>query len=252
MSQRTAHTRLMARAFALTAIGVFLLGSAATMAAEPAPGEKPAPVLGGVRILPDKQGLQIEGRVARAEGILDFLAVVEGGREYESVLSLNCRPSALHAALLAMGAKPGPTPEYIKWLAENPDKKPANAPDKPGSALLIDVEWKDADGNMKKTSANSLLYNRRTKKAETVVNPWTFTGSVFYKDIEGKTAYGADVNGAVISVTPEDSVIQLGWQAGNPYDAEDQGFAVNTDAIPKAGTPVLVTLRLTPPPDKKD
>ena len=208
-----------------------------------AEGGKP-PVVGGVRLLPDGKGLEIEGRVCLAEGILDFVAVIEKGREYESVLALKCKPSALHAALLAMGAKPGPTPAFLRWRKKREDEAP---PKRVGSKLLITVEWKDEDGKTRHVPAQSLLFNRKTKKVEPTSNPWIFTGSYFGKNLDGKQVYVADIDGAVISVVSDGgAVINLAEDAGNPYDDAEQGFVVNTKVVPKVGTPVKVTIRPAP------
>ncbi len=217
---------------------------------------KAPPIVGGVRVLPDKGGLEIQGRVCMEDGVLDFLAVMAGGREYESALALECKPSALHAALLAMGAKPGPTPAYIEWdkqrqQKEDKDKPPARGkpvnPAKPGSKLTLTVCWKTPDGKSKEVPATSLLFNRKTKKMEPESNAWIFTGSYFGKTLEDKKVYVADVDGAVVTVIQDPSaVISLGVDAGNPYDADDQGFQPNKKILPKVDTPVLVRIKLAP------
>ena len=94
-----------------------MASACAAQDARPTPQQdKPeAPILGGVKILPDKKGLELTGTVCLQKGLLDFVAVKTGGREYESALALDVHPSALHASLLAIGAKPGPTETFLKW-----------------------------------------------------------------------------------------------------------------------------------------
>lgn len=226
-----------------------------------------APIVGGVRVLPNKGGLEIQGLVCMEEGVLDFLAVMRGGREYESILTLECKPSALHAALLAIGAKPGPTPAYIEWQKQRQEEDKGKSPtgdkpstkvkppagDKPvtpavpGSKLTITVYWKTPDGKSKGVPATSLLFNRKTKKVEPESNAWIFTGSYFGKTLEDKKVYVADVDGAVISVIQDPTaVISLAVDAGNPYDSDDQGFQPNEKLLLKMETPVLVRIKLAP------
>lgn len=209
----------------------------------------PAPVVGGVTILPDKKGLEVSGKVVMQQGILDFLAVITGGREYESVLALDVKPSMLHASLIAIGAKSGPTPSYIEWKTKQDTEagKKDVKPLEPGSSLQLTLVWKTPDGKTHEVPAVSFLYNRRTKQVEPQTNPWIFTGGYFGKSIEGKTIYVADEDGAVISVVPESSaVINLAVSAGNPYDSPDEGFMPNKDVVPPRDTPVVLRISLIP------
>jgi hypothetical protein len=208
--------------------------------------EPKAPVVGGVTMLPDKAGVEITGKVCQEEGILDFLGVVAGGREYESVLSLDVKPSVLHAALLAMGAKPGPTSAYIEWKKKKDAEagQPVKALE-PGSKLKITLSWKTPEGLTKEIPATSALFNRKTKTAEPESNAWIFSGSYFAKTLEEKTVYVADEEGAVIGVVTEPgAVINLSQDAGNPYDSPDEGFVPNKKDMPPRGTTLVVRISL--------
>ena len=51
----------------------------------------------------DKMLVEATGSVSLTNGILEFIAVEPKGRDYESLLTLNCKPSALKFALLLIG-----------------------------------------------------------------------------------------------------------------------------------------------------
>src|SRR5260221_5799508 len=54
----------------------------------------------------------IDGEVCLREGQLEMFACPKGTKEHESVVSLNCTAEQAHAALLAVGAKPGTTVKF--------------------------------------------------------------------------------------------------------------------------------------------
>ena len=221
-------------------------------AAKPAKPE--AADIGGVKILPDRKGLEIRGEVCMEDGILDFLGVIQGGREYESVLSIACKPSLLHAGLLALGAKPGLTPAQVEFRKEREKaREKEGVPKEPevenalGTRLLVTVSWKTQDGKEKEVPATSLLFNRKTKKVEPEASGWFFSGSYFGKTLEGERVYVADEDGAVICVVQDGSaVINLGVYAGNPYDSPDEGFVPNKDVLPPVGTAVVLHVKTAP------
>jgi len=238
-------------------VGMLVLAWVCT--AQEAEKEKPkATVIDGVKILPDRGGLEIAGKVCQREGILDFLSVRTGGREYESILAMDVKPSALHAALLVMGAHAGPTDAYVEWKRKQDVAEGKPVTDiKAGTKLKLTVIWTTEDGKTREVPATSLLFNRRTKQMEPETNPWVFTGSYFGKTLEDQTIYVADEDGAVVSVKSEPSaVINLAVDAGNPYDSQDEGFIPNKDVVPKAGTAVVLRIQLAekkeePKPEKK-
>jgi hypothetical protein len=220
-------------------------GQGAAPAKEPAP----PPDLTRIKVNPKEGRIEIEGRFCLDEGILDYLAVVAGGREYESVLALNCKAWLLHANLLAVGAQCGPTEEAIEYLKKNP---PADGkiPDKPGTKLRITIEW-EKDGKTASVSASQVLFNRKTRK-EAEDSEWVFTGSYFAKEPDtNRDVYMGDVDQAVIGVTYTPSaVINIGKDMGNPYDGADTGYEVNKRVVPKRGTPMKMIIQVVKPAEK--
>jgi hypothetical protein len=173
----------------------------------------------------EKKYVEATGRVSLTSGILEFIAVEQGGRDYESLFTLDCKPSALKFALLLIGCETGAVPREVK------------SGEKAGDRLRIEVEWQ-ADGKSKRVPLEKLLVDRKTKKSPAEL-PWVFTGSRFVKDIEGREVFLADAEQAFISLWWNPAVlINVGGEFGNPYHGDDQGFEANAAAIPPKGTPI--------------
>lgn len=201
------------------------------------------PKLDRIKVDVAAKRITVEGRFCLKEGILDYLAVTSGGQEYESVVSLNCKGSLLHAGLLALGAKPGPTQQVIDELKKNPPEG-MKIPERPGTTLRLTAEW-EKDGKTVSVPASRLLFNRKDKKGQ-ATGEWVFTGSYFAKDLDGKTEfYMADIDKAIVAVSYTGSaVINFGEDAGNPYAGDDEGYEVNAELVGPLDTPVKLIITL--------
>ena len=217
----------------------------ATPAVKVAPAE---PALDAIKVDLKGKRIEVQGVFCLEEGILDYLAVTPGGQEYESVLSLRCKGSLLHAGLLSLGAVSGPTPQVLERLRQNPPKD-REAPKQVGTPLDISCEWQK-DGKTVSVPASELLFNRKLKKGQDS-GRWCFTGSYFAKDPDGKEFYMSDVERALIGVFYQPSaVINFEEDAGDPYEGEDVGYSVNKQVIPPRDTPVKLIITLAPAPNK--
>ena len=164
--------------------------------------------LPGLRV--HKDFVEATGQVATTNGILEFIAVEKGGRDYESLFTLDCRPSALKFALLLIGCETN-------------------------DAVSIEVD---------RMPMERLLIDRRTKKPPIKLD-WIFTGSYFKRSVlDGKEVFMADEEQAFIALWWEDTVLlNVKGNFGNPYQGEQQGFEANTKAMPTNGTPVKLIFR---------
>lgn len=163
----------------------------------------------------------------RADWPLEFFATLRD-RAYESVVVTDVRPSIVHTALLALGAKTGKPAQF------DPVYTPPT-----GTPIDVEVRWKDKEGKVEKAPAQQWIRNVHSKKPMAV--SWVFVGSGFQKDSEGRNRYLAD-GGDFISVlnlptamldVPEESVRAM---EGRTYE----GFVEN---MPPSGTPVTVVLK---------
>jgi hypothetical protein len=167
----------------------------------------------------DRPAVEATGEICSTNGILEFVAVEAKGRDYESLLTLNCRPSQLQFALLLIGCETGDT-----------------------HRVALDVEW-TAGSKTQRAPVEQWLVDRKTGKPPKDLD-WAFTGSCFGQDFEGRRIFLADEEQAFIALWPQSSmVINLVGEHGNPYRSEHQGFEINSAAVPPLGTKVKLLIR---------
>jgi len=178
--------------------------------------------LPGLRVQAEEKTVEAIGAISLTNGILEFIAVETGGRDYESLLTLTCRPSTLKYALLLLGLREGVTN---------------------GAPLRLDVEWEIA-GKSHRVPVEKLLRDRATGKSPAAL-PFIFSGSFFGPDLTGSNqVFHADVEQAHVALWWQPAVlINVRGDQGNPYRGEDRGFEVNSKLVPAVGTPVKLILQ---------
>jgi hypothetical protein len=177
----------------------------------------------------------VDGYIALQDGPLEMFACPVGTKEHESVVAVFSKAQVIHAALLAVGAKPG-TP--VKW---DPKYEPPT-----GSEIQVMVLWKDKEGNKRIIDAREWVREMGTADSTLDVN-FVFAGSSFWKDPDtGKEHYQAEsgdlicvsnFSTAMLDVPIESSKVNSGLM-----------FATFTDRIPERETPVRLVLQVL---DKK-
>ncbi len=168
----------------------------------------------------------LEAEVCRQKGMLEFLVCEWGKRDYESILRTRAKPSHIHAALLALGLSPGKPARWWEGKRLPPQ----------GAELSIFLEWKDADGKVRRAPAADWL-NRGPKRAASSPKKWVFVGSL----VLANGVYWADEEGEVISVSNfASSVIDVPFESSDKKDLLE--FSANTNAIPAVKTPVTVII----------
>ena len=174
--------------------------------------------------------IEAAGKIALTNGILEFVAVEPGGRDYESLLTLDCKPSVLQSALLLIGCETG----AVRQTAVS---------GKMGTPLALEVVWV-AGGKARRVPVASLLVDRTAQKQPPAL-PWVFNGSYFTTHpITSNRVFQADEEHAHVALWWQPSIpINLGGDFGNPYKNDAHGFEANSAALPPKGTPVTLILR---------
>ena len=202
----------------------------------------PAPKVvkfGNVAAYPRERRIEVEAIFCTEEGVLEYLAVAESGKTYESVLQLDCEPSRLHAALLALGYEPGDVPQEAKGDMIGGESF-GTGRQNPKSYLDIFVEWTEGERTVRVRAEELLLSIADDKPAE--ASHWVFTGSYFAKDPQQREWYAADLGRSIIAVWYDPSaVINLPLVTENPYRGPG-GFAVNTEILPEGPKVKLIIL----------
>ena len=216
---------------------------AAALAAPACAGEDPGTAVpdkpkpkNTIRFDKEKKTVEIDGKICLAEGQLELFACAEGGKEYESLVSLQGEPWQMHVSLLLLGLKPG---------GEGGPKFQGDPTVPKGDPLIIEVQWKENDKVVRKR-AEDLMFD--TKRNEPMAHiEWIFAGSKFVKDENGKDIYAANLDKSIVTVFHDPlSVID------NPLDTggDDTVYIVNQKAVPPKDTPV--TLIISPGKAKKE
>ena len=205
-----------------------------TLAGRPAPGEDADPLApkslkaAGIEVDVQKREVRLEATVCLSRGILEYLVCLPGTFEHETIFTVNCKPSQIHMALLAIGLVPRSFAPVLEGWEPTPEDKAA--------LVSIAVEY-EQDSKPQRRRIVEFLVNRERKDGK-VADRWIFTGSDFFTS-DGKARYAADITGVVIGLIPEGAaVVRLGEKAGVPYRGDDQGLEINADTIPPVGTKV--------------
>ncbi len=222
-------------------------GILAVLAADPPPSNTNKPTRTGstVRlpglVIHDANPPYIEatGKISITKGLLEFIAVEPKGRDYESLFILDCKPSSLQFSLLLIGCHTG--------TVQKVDYFPIPIP-RPGTSLSIEVQWKSTEGKARRVPIEKWLLDRKTEKPPSKLL-WNFNGSAVVKHpTTQQTVFLSDEEKAHIALWEQPSIlINLANPTGNPYQGDEQGFDVNTDDIPPAGTPITLIFRAAKP-----
>ena len=216
-----------------------LAALAAGLLALAAPADDKAPA--GLAVDKDKKAVTVESRVAPRK--LPHLAEVypievvacwpyrEGkqGKAHETVVITDVKPSDVHKALESLGLKPGKPAKGEGAKAEGPE-------------VRVYVEVPQPGGTAKRYTMDKVLLDPKTKKPMPKV-AFKFTGSAMTQPDPNKPekVYGADVTGTLIALFPvtDETVIQTSLTMAEEKFLK---LEVNTDVIPKEGSPVRVVI----------
>lgn len=182
----------------------------------------------------EKQRVYFDGYVAMQDGPLEMFACPMGTKEHESIVASLARSSEVHAALLAIGAKPGTPVQYL------PNFIPAT-----GQRIRIWVCFYDGKDQFQAIDARRWV--RKAGTEEQMETDWVFAGSGFWKDpSDGREYYRAD-GGDMICVS-NFSTAMLDVPFASSAEANDLLFAPFSKRIPVRGTPVRLVLMPIPIP----
>lgn len=163
--------------------------------------------------------------------VIATLPAPAGKKAHETVVTFSAKPSEIHAALVALGLKPG---------------KPARGEDATaaGPELKIFLEIPGPEGKSRRLPIEKMLVDRKTGKPLPNLK-WHFTGSIVKEAAPGKTetVYGADATGTLIALFPvtDETVIQT-----NLTMKEEPLLKLETNpkVLPAEGTPVKLVIEV--------
>jgi hypothetical protein len=182
---------------------------------------------------PAARTLHLQARVCLREGDLEHLLCLERSKEHESILVTDARPRAIHAGLLAIGAKVGHPVRF------DPKFEPPA-----GSPIAIEVRWTAPDGTPRAADARTWVKDHRAGTG--LPNDWVFAGSLL---IPGETpddppVYAADAGDLITVANFTGAILDVPLES-SASDAS-RSYAANTDALPPLGTRVWLVLKVRP------
>ena len=179
--------------------------------------------------------LLFAAEVCLRRGPLEVLLCRKNTKEHEAVLRTSVDAKLIHAALIALGAKPGAPAQFFDPKTEKEDYKPAS-----GETIEVSVHYKQR-GKPITQPAQDWIRDSKTKKP--MEHRWVFAGSRFLKDPEqpDKPAYYAANNGEIIGISNfVDSMLDIPVNVSR--DDDSLAFVARTEAIPPVFTKVWLIL----------
>ena len=182
----------------------------------------------GIELDVKKREVRVDATACLGSGILEYVVCLPNTFEHESIFCIQCRPATLHLYLLAIGLEQCAFVKGEDWRATALKNKKSH--------VSIEVEYEE-DGKKQRRPIGEFLINREQRDGS-VEGTWVFTGSYLFEK-NGKRYYAADVKGAVVGLSTENtSVLQYSEPLGLAYRGDDKGMEVDKDTIPAIGTKV--------------
>jgi hypothetical protein len=207
----------------------------AKTAAAPQPAGEDSGAKGLVRLTPDydlwidpkRKLVVVDGSICLREGQLEAFACPRGTKEHEALVAVNCKPQFVHAALLAVGAKPGAPMQWDPY-------RPAT-----GTPVDVLVLWVDAAGKKCKARAQEWIKEASTGKA--MPHSWVFAGSRVWTDEQTKQTYYSADGGDFICVSNFPSAM-MDLPIKSSQSNAELLFTAFTEHIPPLKTKVRLVL----------
>ena len=179
----------------------------------------------------ENKSVIVAGHTCLTRGGLEMFVCPVNTKEHESVIAAHSQAFEVHAALLAVKAKPG---NPVEW---DPKYKPAS-----GSIIEVKVTWRDPEsGRLVTRWGKELVRNYRDGTG--LANDWVFGGSILEKDPDTGESYYYAEGGPLLCVS---NFATAAIDLNVPSTASDEGllYEAFTENLPAKGTKVY--LQLTP------
>ncbi len=204
---------------------------------------------GGVTLLEKEGRIETTGSICQTEVLIEWLIVCRGGKTHEALAVVDCRPSLLNAAFIALGYKPGVGARAIPVAKDNP---PGGTPISndlvyyvpQGQRVHVYFEWRDGEKAVRRRPEESVLNSETGKPLESV--GWVYLGSRFARlDSRQGDVFVADVTRDVVAIWHSfegDAVLDNPGQDG----MDDHIHFPITDKLPPKGTAIKVIFSREP------
>ena len=216
---------------------------AATAATASAPAGRAAGIVSFPHLQLDlrRRRIVIEAEVCAPQYMLEFLLCRRGTKEYESLLATDARAGDVHAALLALGLRPG---KPGRWSG---DEQTAKFLPPAGAEVAVTLRWTGPQGPQE-VPAGQWLAGASGKPARSP-QAWVFVGSQVLPD--GQYLADLATDGGIVAVGNVPSAVLDGpFVSGTALEARE--FVADPKAVPPPGTAVQVILTPLPGAEKAE
>lgn len=190
--------------------------------------------VGGVALDKNTKTVTFPATVNMDRGALEYLLVQNGGKTHESVFATTVEPYHLHLAMLLLGAKVPKQPGGVAPPGYMNMQYLKTAPKPKGDDVIIQVHWKAGDKD-EVANAEDFIYNVDTK-APMTRGPWVYCGSMLSNGV-----FLAQEEKSIVALVIDPAALII---SARPGDDNNLIWSVRSDKIPKAETPVEITIQL--------
>lgn len=168
------------------------------------------------------------GRICQTDVPLEMFACLANTKEHEAIVAAPTKAYVVHAALLAVGARPGRPVQFV------PEYVPAS-----GTEVEITVCWKNDKGEVQTARAQDWVQNTKTGKA--LEAEWVFGGSGFWLDEStGQRHYQAECGDFICVSNFTTAMLDLAVESSQSN--AELSFRAFSERIPPLGTVVTIVL----------
>ncbi|MDZ4754824.1 MAG: YdjY domain-containing protein [Phycisphaerae bacterium] len=239
----------------MASVAVFA-AMAAGCASRPAPESVAPPVQavsqpvihlpGGIEVDRTNGEVRVPAATGITVGWLEQVACVAGTRDHESLVTVECKPSDVHAALLLLGLEPG-APGRWRYDQESVQVVPPRGP-----AIEVRIRYllRSVEGAAIAHEVHVLEWIRGID-GRSFPASWVFAGSAIApnpKSLGPGEHYVADYSGSLVGlVTFGDEVIAATAVIPDLIEFETANWEAFSERMPPEGTPATLVLRIVKP-----
>ncbi|MEZ5989251.1 MAG: YdjY domain-containing protein [Planctomycetota bacterium] len=206
---------------------------------------------GGVTIDFAAKTVSVEATVNTRDDYIEYILIGPRGKRHEGLFVTAAKPRLIHAAMIALGFKPGknaeaipkdpfPTEEEVEKGVDTHIRKPPE-----GQKLYLSVHWKDEDGKRVEYRVDD-LYHDLVHGGSIQDAEWIYLGSRMAPLYKGEDpVFLADYDQNLISnyyVRPDNQLVTI----RHPHAWDDSIWFPITDRLPPKGAPVTFVLSAEP------
>ncbi len=192
----------------------------------------------GIELTADE--VRVPARIVLREGLLEYFAVLKGGKEHEALLSLVGNLGQQERRPREFGAKLNNAIQALGLPRGSPIRfSPSGTRPARGEPIYLFVEW-EAEGETVSVRAEDLVWDRR-QNAPMPRDTWVFVGSSWVEgDTEGELLFAADLTAEAVATY---SAVNAIIDTTAPGAQDDTVFLVASPRVPDDVVDVTLVIR---------